>query len=89
MDYRIWKYELQVTSMQEVQIPKGAELLSVANQNGSLCMWAKVDADKKRERRHIEIFGTGNPMPQDMGVDRRFIGTAVIDPFVWHVFERL
>ena len=89
MDYRIWKYELQVTDMQPVEMPKGAELLSVANQNGTLCLWAKVDADKERETRHIEIIGTGNPIPQDMGVDRRFIGTAVVNPFVWHVFERV
>jgi len=89
VDYRIWKYELRVTDMQPVEMPKDAELLSVANQNGTLCMWVRVDADNDRETRHIEIIGTGNPIPQDMGVDRRFIGTAVINPFVWHVFERV
>jgi len=89
VDYRIWKYELQVTDMQQVEVPKGAKLLSVANQNGALCLWAIVDASKPRETRHIEIIGTGNPVPTDMGVDRKFIGTAVINPFVWHVFERL
>lgn len=89
MDIRIWKYELQVTDMQAVEMPQFAELLSVANQNGSLCLWAMVDADKPRDTRHIEIIGTGNPVPTDMGVDRKFIGTAVINPFVWHVFERL
>ena len=87
MDYRVWKYELQLTDTQLVDMPKGAELLSVANHRGVLCLWAKVDADQEMETRYIEIIGTGNPMPQDMGGDRRFIGTAVIDPFVWHVFE--
>jgi hypothetical protein len=89
VDYRIWKYELRVTDIQAVEMPKDAELLSVANQNGELCMWAKVDADQTIEARYIEIIGTGNPIPQDMGVDRRFIGTALINPFVWHVFERV
>lgn len=88
MDYRIWKYELQITDLQPVEIPEGAELLSVANQNGRLCLWAMVDGDRPLETRHIEIIGTGNPVPTDMGVDRRFIGTAVINPSVWHVFER-
>jgi hypothetical protein len=89
VDYRIWKYDLQITDMQQVEMPKGAELLSVANQDGALRLWAKVDADKERESRYIEVIGTGNPIPQDMGVDRRFIGTAMLSPFVWHVFERM
>lgn len=85
----IWKFELKLTGMQEVRMPEGAELLSVANQNGNLCLWAMVDHRKKRQFRFIEIIGTGNLIPMDMGVDRKFIGTAVFDTFVWHVFERL
>lgn len=85
----IWKFNLVITDMQEVVMPDGAELLSVANQRGVLCLWAMVDPLKEKRPRYIEIVGTGNPMPVDMGVDRKFIGTAVVDPFVWHVFERL
>lgn len=84
----IWKFELQITDMQELMMPEGAEFLSVANQNGSLCLWATVDPSKEKRHRYIEIIGTGNPMPMDTGVDRKFIGTAVVNPFVWHVFER-
>lgn len=85
----IWKFELEITDWQEVMMPVGAELLSVANQNGSLCLWAMVDPSKGSQPRYIEIFGTGNPIPTDMGVDRKFLGTAVVNPFVWHVFERV
>ena len=86
----IWKFELQITDLQEVTMPDGAELLSVANQNGSLCLWAMVDPDLSKEKRHryIEIIGTGNPILVDVAIDRKFIGTAVVSPFVWHVFER-
>lgn len=86
----IWKFELQITDLQEVTMPDGAELLSVANQNGSLCLWAMVDPDPYKEKRHryIEIIGTGNPILVDVAIDRKFIGTAVVSPFVWHVFER-
>ena len=84
----IWKYELEIADMQEVTMPDGAELLSVANQDGNLCLWAMVDPSKEKRRRYIEIIGTGNPIFTDMGVDREFIGTAVVNPFVWHVFER-
>lgn len=83
----IWKYELRITNRQKVQLPACARLLSVANQRGTLCLWAQIDPDNATiVERDIEIIGTGNPMP----VARRvFLGTVVIDPFVWHVFERL
>ena len=90
MNYRIWKFELQIEDMQEVRMPAGSEILSVANQRGTLCLWAMVDVSKKAtpEFRYIEIIGTGLPVASDMGVDRRFIGTVLFDPLVWHVFER-
>lgn len=82
----IWKYELEVTDRQIVRMPVAADLLSVANQRGKLCLWAMVDPENPNKvERDIEIIGTGNSMPEGR---RSFIGTAVIDPFVWHVFER-
>lgn len=89
VDYRIWKFELQITDMQTKKMPVGAKILSVANQNGSLCLWAMCDTKKPGEDRVIEIIGTGNPVHMDMGVERTFIGTVVMNPFVWHVFERV
>lgn len=84
----IWKFVLEIVDKQEVMMPAGAELLSVANQNSSLCLWALVNPLKEYQKRHIEVIGTGNRIPQqEPGVNRRFLGTAVIDPFVWHVFE--
>lgn len=82
----IWKYELKLTDRQTVRMPVATDLLSVANQRGSLCLWAMVDPDNPNKvDRDIEIIGTGNPMPHWR---RSFIGTVVIDQFVWHVFER-
>lgn len=86
---RIWKYELQIEDIQEVAMPQFAELLSVANQQGQLCLWAMVDASRSMAIRCIEIIGTGNPVAVDMGLERKFIGTAIVGHFVWHVFERL
>jgi len=85
----IYKYAISIHCVQSVFMPKGAEILSVANQNEALCLWAMVHPDEPMEERRIEIVGTGREMPIGMGVERKFIGTVVIDPFVWHVFERL
>ena len=85
---RIWKFPLEATDMQEITVPDGADLLSVANQNGTICLWVMVDPSAEPRRRYIEIIGTGNSFSIDMGVDRVFIGTVIVNPFVWHVFER-
>lgn len=81
----IWKFVLKSIEMQELTMPEGAEILSVANQSGNLCLWAMVDPERPNCSRYVEIIGTGNPIQAN---DRKFIGTAVIAPFVRHVFER-
>lgn len=83
----IWKYELAITNRQLVFMPAGAEILSVANQSGTLCLWAMVNPSMEPENRCIEVVGTGNSVPEDVEVSSKYIGTALVDPFVWHVFE--
>lgn len=34
----VWKFELQLTDTQSMEMPAGAKLLSVANQNGVLSL---------------------------------------------------
>jgi hypothetical protein len=80
----IWKYELEITGEQDIEMPAGATILSVAGQNGKLCLWAYVFPDNPLERRRVEVHGTGNPMKPR---DRKFIGTVLLGAFVWHVFE--
>jgi hypothetical protein len=89
MDTRIWKYLLEVTDIQAIQIPVGSRILSADNQNGDLCLWAIVPTQNATEDRCIEIIGTGNPVLEAIGLTRRFIGTVIMRPFVWHVFERV
>lgn len=66
-------------------MPEGAKILSVGNQRGNLCLWAMVDPTNPGVFRIFEMIGTGYPL-SDVGL--QFIGTVVIEPFVWHVFER-
>ena len=83
----IWKYELDITDKQTIMMPPGAQILSVANQRGKLCLWALVEpAWSDLEARTIEIIGTGNPIDLS-GLWHEHIGTVVMEPFVWHVFE--
>lgn len=85
---RIFKYPLQITDIQYVMMPKGAEILSVAVQNEIVCLWALVNPELQYVSREIRIVGTGNPAPDG---NVRFIGTVLMldGQLVWHVFEEL
>jgi len=67
-------------------MPKGSKIVLVSNQQGQLCIWAEVDTDQPMETREFDIIGTGNTMSDR---ERKHIGSALIDPYVWHVYERV
>ena len=80
----IYKYKLEITDSQVIQIPDGGVILSVADQDGALCLWAAVNPERPVVNRMIEVIGTGNPITSGR---KRYIGTVVMTPFVWHVLE--
>ena len=86
----IWKYSLSLEKrISELDLPIGAEILSVQNQNECLCLWAKVNTDRKTKTIKVEVVETGNPI--DVGTERRFLGTVQFDggSYVVHFFERI
>jgi hypothetical protein len=83
----IWKYPLEVTDYQNVRMPEGAEILSVADQYGVICVWALVDPEADLENRMFYIFGTGNPVSETL--PWQFVGSVQQNIFVWHVFAEV
>ena len=81
----VWKFKLEVTDLQQVEMPQGAQLMTVQEQGGELCLWAAVDTEAPKESRTIEIIGTGNPFHE---ASRRYVASVQQGVFVWHVFER-
>lgn len=71
-----------------MELPCGAQILSVDIQNGKPVMWALVNPDAPMEKRKIYISNTGGELPDDFG-RRRFIGTLLFGGgrIVLHVFE--
>lgn len=89
MEQRIWKYQLEITDDQVISMPTGAEILTVQMQNGKPCLWALVDPNEETKTyRLIQIYGTGNPIPDG---NRRYISTIQIfnGDLIFHVFERV
>ena len=82
----IWKYVLQPEC--KLEIPKGAELLSVHEQGEDICLWVLVDPTAEKEVRRFRGFGTGHDIP-DMTL--KFVGTAHLHGggLVFHVFEQV
>ena len=87
MKKSIWKYTLEITDDQEIEIPVGAQFLDVQMQFGAPQMWCLVDVDALLMPRHIKIHGTGHTFEHD-GV---FIATFQVrvgnEDQVYHVFD--
>lgn len=92
MTSRIYKYVLQPGKTQ-LSMPFQANPLCVAFQGDELCLWAEVCPDNRPDTRLFEVFATGENIVFDMGVERKYIGTAhTVDMgmrLVFHVYERI
>jgi hypothetical protein len=86
---KIWKFTLDLQDDQEVEMPSGAELLTVQMQADTICLWAIVDPHTtKRDRRTFYIVGTGHDMPPKVSA-ANYVGTVqqAGGALIWHVFE--
>ena len=85
---RIYKYPLELTDTQFVELPLGAEILTAQMQGDQLCLWAMVNTlpEAIKKNRRIEIIGTGNPVPTG---DLKYISTIQIEGgrLIFHIFE--
>ena len=83
----IWKYAISTTDRQEVQMPAGAQILSVQTQRGTACLWAIVDETAPTRARLIRIYGPGHMM--DERHPGKFIGTYQLNggSLVFHAFD--
>ncbi len=95
MPNRVFKFELQETTV--LRLPVGAQIVSVDNQNGKVCMWVVGDfpnyipcnpnqSEGEFVHRKFGVYLTGQYIPHEHPVA---IGTVLLDggSFVAHVFE--
>ena len=73
----IWKYDLQFSEYNNIDIPKNAEILTIqlSNANNRPCMWVLVEPSDALESRTFELVGTGMKMHEDEGFEKHYIGT--------------
>lgn len=86
--HTIYKFPLSAADFQELELPTGSRILSVAMQEDKICAWVLLDLNEpERKCYRIAIHGTGHHI-QDAS-NYRFIGTihATQVKLVLHVFE--
>ncbi len=93
---RILKWDLQIAELQTIEMPSGAEILTVQMQNSVPRIWALCEESEsinpRRIARRIDIvmprriaiYGTGHPINENPGI---YIATFQAGEFVFHVFE--
>jgi len=90
----IYKYEIPLAGEAVVLMPKDAQWLKFAMQDGKLCVWALVDTENEMTEYYFKIFGTGHELPIDCDYawteegDFDYCGTVFDRQFVWHIFSK-
>ncbi len=91
----IWKFTVslnQICDVTLIDMPKGAEVISVVNQREELTFYAKVNSgEKETEIKKFRVAGTGHSLEftKHWEMKERFIGTVLFmkGDFVLHVYE--
>lgn len=85
---RIFKYPLPVRDLVFLDLPLGAQVLSVAVQEGSIVLYALIDdAEKQTDRQAFRVVGTGHLCEDVLGM--RFLGTVNLHngALMFHIFH--
>ena len=84
----IYKYPVPLDEF-ELELPRGAKILTFQSQNNNPTIWALVDPLNKLEKRKFVIRGTGHPIMSNTNNDV-YIGTIQTEMgLVWHLFEKV
>ncbi len=86
----VWKFPIEATEIQSVQMPRGAQILYVGVQGEGLRMkasvWALCDTDQPKAERRLAVTGTGHDAAHCEGPH---VGTFMLGngALVFHVFD--
>jgi hypothetical protein len=88
---QVWKFPVPMGGLEDVftiDVPHGAEPLTVQLQGGDPQLWALVDPSQPRETRTFRIAGTGHSITERIA-GAGYIGTFQVlnGRLVFHVFE--
>lgn len=71
----IFKYQMPVMERFSMMLPRGAEIIRVADQSGMFWLWAVVSTDEPDEQRNFVAVKCGANVPPG---DLRYVGFCAI-----------
>ena len=86
----VWKYPLEVTGAQEIELPYGAIFLSVMEQHNLPNLYALVNPyTTLMETWEIALRSTGQPIGEEVLRLAKFLGTVSTygGQLVWHILR--
>lgn len=72
----IYKYQMPVLEEFSMRLPRGAEIIRMADQGGMFWLWAVVRTDVPDEVRRFRAFKCGGPIPDDLNL--RYLGFCAV-----------
>ena len=85
----IYKYPIETTDYQKIELPLNSIILSVVTIEEKLFLYANIDSDEQQKISvEINIYGTGHQIKSELYSKWRFMGTFPTfgGQLVWHVF---
>ena len=86
MSRTVWKYTIDIQDKVEFTMPAGSTVIHVAPCGTSpmaIDLWFDADPARDLEWRTFHVHGTGHPI----AIDSWHVGSVIMHPFVWHVYE--
>jgi hypothetical protein len=74
----------------EIEMPRGAQILSLQMQGSIPVLWAIVNPKKEKRKYVFHVFGTGYEMEDYEKKHYVYVGTVQqsrLVTLVWHIFE--
>lgn len=85
----IYKYRLNLTNQQQIQLPEAAHILDIQKQDEGYQLWALVDTDNPLRDYHVTMVGTGDPIPDFVDLTGNLFNCTTQDGWaVWHWFVK-
>lgn len=84
----IFKYQMPVMERFTMKLPRGAEIIRMADQGGMFWLWAVVDTREPDEERHFYAVKCGGNMPDIQRLEYRgFCAVHVQQELAVYIFE--
>ena len=82
----VLKFPLMISDHVEVEMPRGAQLLSVGIMRARPCLWALVDEAAPPVTRRLRLTATSEPIPDHLPA-WKFVGSVIVGSNDCHLWD--